>query len=258
MSSLVALERAPDRRRVDLVLCRPSVLNALNLQMLEELHEASASILEMQPLPRVIVVRSSDSRSFSVGADINEWERFDTLEAMKASLVGLRSFERLASLPMPVVALVTGYCFGGGLELALACDLRIVVPPARLAFPEASLGTGTGWGGLPRLVRLIGPGGAKAMLFTGGELDAEQARKLGVCEFTAPTIEAADELIARIEQNAPLALEIMKRTIDAVDVVAAGFQSEALSAGVYAATEDARRAKAAFREKGPRTEFHGE
>lgn len=258
VGSLITVVPGAGEGRFDLVLSRPEVLNALNVPMLEALNEACASIRDFGSAVRVVVVRSSVPKSFCVGADINEWEQFDILEARRASLTGMRSFGALADLPMPVVALISGYCFGGGLELALACDLRVVSPPARLAFPEASLGTGTGWGGLPRLVRLIGPGRAKAMLFAGRELNAAQAQEMGVCEFVVDTPEEAEAIVAQMARNAPLPLEIMKRTIDALDSPAGGgFHAEALSAGIYAATEDARRAKAAFRSKGPDVTFEG-
>ncbi len=261
MSDLVQIRPGPDESYVEIVLNRPDKLNALTLAMLEALGNAARAIPIDGPTPSVVVLRSSSTRAFSVGADIKEWATFDPLEASRASRVGVDALNQVADIAAPTIAAIQGHCLGGGLEVALSCDLRVVDATAQLGFPEATVGTGTGWGGLPRLVALVGPARAKHLLLTGRTVDAQEAMELGVVNVVAGAGEFDSTLATLVQQlaaTAPIATRTMKRLID--DLCApsrSGFHAESLSAALYASTNDARRGKEAFDAR-TTPEFHGE
>lgn len=248
LTAEVRLERAaPDR--IDLVLDRPAKLNALTLAMTDAVG-AAARHLDREGGHEVLVVRSSTLRAFSVGADITEWAAMSAVAAHAASRRGSAALSELAGAARPVVAALAGHCLGGGLELALACDLRVADHTARLGFPEATLGNATGWGGLGRLVALVGPARAKELLMTGRIVDAEEAARLGLVDVLVEPgglDDAVAALVGRLTVNAPVALRTIKHAVDALSAPsAAAAQAEALAAGLHAATDDGRRGKDAF------------
>ena len=244
----VRLEGSGGARRVDLVLERPAKLNALTLHMLDRLR-AHAEALRADP-PRVVVIRGGGERAFSVGADVSEWAAMTPPQAMWASERGAAAFDALQALPCPVIAAVHGHCLGGGLELALACDLRVATSDARLGFPEVTLGNATGWGGAARLLALVGVGHAKQLMLTGQTLDADEAHRLGIVgRVVAPDDlhEAVAETAELVAGNAPIAVSTIKRALDALAAPPrAAALVEALGAGTHAGTEDASAGKAAF------------
>jgi enoyl-CoA hydratase/carnithine racemase len=244
----VRLERRGDGLRADLVLDRPAKLNALTLAMLDRLG-AHAAALRAQP-PRVIVLRGAGPRAFSVGADVAEWAALSPAEALWASERGTFALDALGRLPCPVICAVHGFCLGGGLELALACDLRIAAADAVAGFPEVTLGNGTSWGGAARLVALTGLGTAKRMMLTGRTVDAEEALRLGIVGEVAADGDldgAVDRTADRIAANAPIAVATVKRQLDALaGPTRSSALIEALGAGTHAGTEDARAGKAAL------------
>ena len=161
-----------------LVLNRADKLNALNSEMLTAL-EGYADALDRNREIRVVLITGT-GRAFCVGADIFEWSDLTPLEMGRRWIRdGLRIFDRFARLPQPVVAALNGYTFGGGLELALAADLRLAAAGAQLSFPEVKLGVIPGWGGTQRLAQLVGPSRAKQMTFSGESVDADQAEAWG-------------------------------------------------------------------------------
>jgi enoyl-CoA hydratase len=254
----VTLEHSRDGRRADLVLERPQKLNALTLHMLDRLR-AHAEALRWDP-PRVVVVRGAGERAFSVGADIDEWAAMTPAEAMWASERGAAALDALQALPCPVIAAIHRHCLGGGLELALACDLRVATTDAQLGFPEVTLGNATGWGGAARLLALVGVGHAKQLMLTGATVDAGEALRLGIVgSVVAP--EDLDDAVAAaagaIAENGPIAVATVKRALDALAApTRAAALVEALGAGTHAGTEDAGAGKAAFRAK-TQSEFAG-
>lgn len=165
--------------RTDVVLNRPAKLNALTPSMLQQLAIAFGSLPDET---RVVVMRSSSPRAFCVGADLQEHRAQTPQQGARTSLVGSRAFAAIAESPAPVIGQIDGWCLGGGLELALACDLRIAGRDSILAFPEVTLGNTPAWGGVPRLVAQVGPGRAKELLLTGRRLSADEASDLGLIE----------------------------------------------------------------------------
>ena len=163
----------------------------------EALAELDAALEEVRSLaPRGLVIRSAKASGFIAGADVEEFTRIESpQDALALVRRGWDTFNKLAALPFPTVALIDGFCMGGGLELALACRYRIAVdqPGTRLALPEVMLGILPGWGGVKRLPRLVGPMAALDMLMTGRSVDARRARRMGLVDAAVP---------ARIKENA--------------------------------------------------------
>jgi enoyl-CoA hydratase len=197
-------------------LDRPAKLNAITPDMLADL-EAAVAQIESRAEARAIVL-SGAGKTFSVGADINVWSRL-TPEQFRQSWVigGHRAFARLAQCRLPVVAALQGMVLGGGLELALAADLRVAEEGTLFALPEASLGTVPGWGGTQRLPELIGIARAKQMILTGERIDARSAEQWNLLNLTAPAgsgFDRACALARKVAQMSPIAVQIAKSLID--------------------------------------------
>jgi enoyl-CoA hydratase len=169
-----------------ITLDRPEKLHALDPEMLSAMEDAIGQA-EQSREARVIVLESSGDKAFCVGADILAWTALSPLE-MWADWVrrGQRIFERLERARQPVICAIQGFAFGGGLELALGCDLRIAADSARFAMPEVKLGTIPGWGGTGRLPQLIGSARAKQMIFTGEQIGADAAERWGLVNEVVP------------------------------------------------------------------------
>jgi len=163
--------------------------------------------------------------------------------------LGHRVFDQLAGLRQPTIAAVSGNAYGGGFELALACDLRIVADDATLGLTEVGIGTLPGWGGTGRLRDLVGPGRAKELIFTGEPLSAERALSWGVANQLAPrsqVIDAAHAVANKIANRAPIAVQMAKQAIDSG---AAYRAMEQVSSATTAFTKDAAEGFASFTEK---------
>ncbi len=240
-----------------ITLNRPEKHNAISMAMLLRLEELIAEI-ELAPGVRVVLITSASSRAFCVGADINEWEALAARDpiAMWRAWVrpGHRVFERLARLHAPTIAVVNGFCFGGGLELALCADIRLAGDSAEFAFPETKIGTQPGWTGSQRLPRLIGAARSKQMIFSGARVPAEQAERWGLVNEVVASGQLSDrarELAGQIAANAPLAVQFAKSLIDAGQGEGHPLALEGLAAALSAATEDGHEGPASFREKRP-------
>lgn len=214
MSELVRLER--DGTIATLTINRPEALNALNSAVIAALGAAVDELADDRTV-RVVVVTGAGEKGFVAGADIGEMKDLDAAEAMAFARNGQGVFARLAALPQPVIAAVNGFALGGGCELALACDIRIASENARFAQPEVGLGITPGFGGTQRLARLIGPGQAKLLIFSGQRLTAAEALAIGLVERVVPAdqlLATARELAAKMAANSPVAIANSKRAID--------------------------------------------
>lgn len=237
-----------------ITLNRAEKLNAFTLSMLEAL-EAACTRIERDDAVRAVIVASASSKAFCAGADIIDWGPMGPA-GMWAHWIraGQRVFERLARLRQPTIAAVGGLAYGGGLELALACDIRIASASARFGLPEVTIGAVPGWAGSQRLPRLIGAGRAKQLILSGQPIDAAKAEAWGlVTEVVAPERLAARalELAQRIAENAPTAVQAAKQLVDAAGGDGVTATLESLAAGFAAGTEDGREGVAAFRAKRP-------
>ncbi|MBI5303212.1 MAG: enoyl-CoA hydratase/isomerase family protein [Chloroflexi bacterium] len=238
-----------------ITLNRPDKLNAISLAMLEQL-EASVAALEKNRDVRAVIINGAGERAFSVGADIKEWEQViadDPIAMWRAwDRPGHRVFDRLARLHLPTIAAINGFAFGGGLELALAADLRIASDTAEFAFPEAKIGTQPGWAGSQRLPALIGVARAKQMIFTGARVKSDVAVLWGLVNEVAHHDQAmnrAREIANQIASNAPLAVQFAKAIIDAGAGQGVEIALEGLAAALGATTQDGKEGPASFREK---------
>ncbi|MER5182455.1 enoyl-CoA hydratase/isomerase family protein [Streptomyces sp. NPDC002896] len=258
MSSVLRVELR-DRIAV-FTLDRPERLNAIGTDTVEQLKQALEDVGGDDDVRAVVLAGAG--RAFSAGADLGEIESFTAPGQFRAFVGRLtEAYALLEGFPKPSVAAVHGFAFGGGLELALACDLRVVERGARLGLPEMKLGVLPGAGGTQRLPRLVPPAIAKQMILTGEPIDAERAWQLGlVNEMAEPggALAAAEALASRLAAGAPLALAAGKRLIDhglGMDLDAAiAYERETVS--VLFSTEDRAEGLKAFRERRP-GEFRG-
>lgn len=161
-----------------ITLDRPEVLNALNFELLRDLGAAIDQVAGGDA--RALLVTGAGSRAFCAGADVKELMGRSLAATRQGAALGQAIFAKLDVLPTPSIALINGYAFGGGLELALACTFRIALPGARLGLPEIKLGLIPGYGGTQRLPRLIGEGRALEMILTGRTVMAEEALRIGL------------------------------------------------------------------------------
>jgi enoyl-CoA hydratase/carnithine racemase len=235
-----------------ITLDRAEKLNALTMAMLEGL-EAACGTIDADESVRAVIVASASGKAFCAGADIVEWGPLGGLGMWQRWIRdGHRVFDRLARLRQPTIAAIGGIAYGGGLELALACDLRIAAEGARFAFPEVTIGAVPGWAGSQRLPRVIGPGRAKQMILAGEPVDAATAAAWGLVNEVVPAGRLADralELARRIAENAPTAVQAAKQLLDAATGEGLAGALESLAAGLAASTDDAREGIAAFRAK---------
>jgi enoyl-CoA hydratase len=196
-------------------LNRPEARNAINLEMIRELTAALEGYAGDSAV-RALVLSGAGGKAFASGADIAELRERTHREAFFA--VNGTLFQKLEDFPRPTVAAIEGYALGGGLELALACDLRVASRSAKIGLPEVTLGIYPAAGGTWRLPRLIGLGRAKELVFTGRILDAEEANALGLFERLVDegkAVEAARSIATQIAANAPLAVQVAKASLNA-------------------------------------------
>ena len=197
-----------------LTINRPDKRNALNQQTRDEfLHALDA--LQTAEDSRVLIVTGTGDKAFIAGADIGEFEGRTPL-AQRESMKGRRIFDAVEEFPKPVIAMINGFCLGGGMELALACDLRFAGDNAKLGQPEINLGIIPGGGGTQRLTRLAGEGKAMELILTGDLLDASQAKDIGLVNDVFPAAELRDRvyaLAARIAEKSPIALRMAKEAV---------------------------------------------
>ncbi|MET7452943.1 enoyl-CoA hydratase/isomerase family protein [Streptomyces sp. NPDC005574] len=258
MSSVLRVELR-DRVAV-LTLDRPERLNAVGTDTVERLTRVLEDVRHDDGVRALVLTGAG--RAFSAGADLGEIESFTSPGQFRAFVGGLTTaYALLEDFPKPSVAAVHGFALGGGLELALACDLRVAERGARLGVPEMKLGVLPGAGGTQRLARLLPPAVAKQMILTGEPLDADRAWQLGlVNEVAEPggALAAAEALAGRLAAGAPLALAAGKRLVDhglGMDLDAAvAYERETVS--VLFCTEDRAEGLKAFRERRP-GEFRG-
>ncbi|WP_120631893.1 enoyl-CoA hydratase/isomerase family protein [Ruegeria sp. EL01] len=233
-----------------LTLDNVAKLNALTIQMLDAL-DARVQEVERDSSLRCLIVTGTGDKAFCCGADIGAWGDLSPAEFSRHWVRdGHRIFDRLARLGKPTIAAINGHAFGGGLELASCCDLRLVAPRATLALPEARVGIVPGWSGTQRLTRLIPEGAVKEMALFGRRIGAERAVALGFATEVADVpLARALEMAADIQGLSPRAVEISKNMIHAAVGEDTQAVVEALGSAAAAASADREEGVAAFMEK---------
>ena len=236
-----------------LTIDRPDKLNALDRATLEALDAAFAAAAGDSTV-RAGVLTGSGAKAFVAGADIAEMNTLTAIQGREFSLLGQGLMRRIERLPKPVIAMMNGYALGGGLELAMACHLRIAADSAKLGQPEINLGLIPGFGGTQRLLRLAGRAATLELCLLGAPIDAARALQLGIVNRVVPAAELEAETLKLAEQlarSAPLAL---RGTLDAVNVggecgIEEGLQYETAQFGLMFSTEDMREGTTAFLER---------
>ncbi len=240
---------------------RPRKLNALNRQTLQELFGAIIDASGDDRV-RVIVLTGAGDKAFVAGADIGEIREQTPLEARRFSQFGQDLMSMIQSLDKPVIAAINGYALGGGMELALACHLRIASSNAQLGLPEVKLGIMPGFGGTQRLVRLVGSTLALEMALGGEPISAERARELGLVNRVVEPDQldqAVQTLAAPLARAAPESVRgILQATLQGAEInLEAGLALETARFALCCASEDMREGTSAFLEK-RRPEFTGQ
>jgi enoyl-CoA hydratase/carnithine racemase len=239
-----------------LVFNRPEKLNAINPQMYSELGEFIGQLADGTIRTEALIL-TGEGRAFVAGADIEPYATMTLAEFTQFQRIGRAVMEKLERLPMPVIAAVNGYAFGGGFEIALACDTIIASENAKLGLPEAKLGLLPGGGGTQRLTRIVGPYVAKRMIMAAETIDARRAYELHIVTEIVPKGEALNAALALAramrQDCAPLAVRMAKRLIDEglEASLPTALSMEMDSTALLFVTDDKVEGIAAFMEKRP-------
>lgn len=236
-----------------IIISRPKQLNALNSSLLDQLQKALDRV-EGNPEYRVLLITGSGDKSFVAGADISELKKLSVKQGERLSRRGQLLFERLEKSRLFVMAAINGFALGGGLELAMACDMRVMAHSAQVGLPEVSLGIIPGYGGTQRLTRLVGPAHAMELIASGRKIDSHHAWRIGLVNHVVPAeklLETCQGIAREIMGNAPLAVAAAKRAVRAAveGTAADGYRVEAKEFGIICTTEDVKEGIAAFFEK---------
>ncbi len=259
--------------KIGIITMNNPPMNTLSTTVLEEMNRVLDKIEAEEDLYAVII--TGEGRAFVAGADISEMMEMDHPEATAFAKKGQGVFDRIQALPVPVIAAVNGFALGGGTELAISCDIRIASKAAKFGQPEVNLGVIPGFGGTQRLARLIGPGKAKELIFTGDIISADEALKIGLVQHIVegfkkdesgnpvlnekgkpvqdnePVVDLAMKMALKICEKGPIAVRLSKISIDlgSDTTLAEGLKIEAENFALLFETEDQKEGMKAFIEK---------
>lgn len=236
-----------------LTINRPDKMNAISNELTDELQVFLDEVEDDTDL-RALVITGAGDKAFVAGADIKELVERDALIGRRVSRLRQEIFARIENLPIPVIAAVNGYALGGGLELALACSIRICSDKATFGAPEVKLGIIPGDGGTQRLPRLVGLGRAMELILTGDFIDAQEAFRIGLANKIVPHDELMEktlELARKIASRPPLAIQYAKQAVNRSQEgdTNSGYALESYLHALTCTTEDKKEGVAAFLEK---------
>ena len=242
-----------NNRILRITINRESKLNALNKLTLAELHVALSDAFN-NPEVGGIILTGAGPKAFVAGADISEFADLNTDEGRIFAQEGHHKvFDRMHASEKPIIAAINGFALGGGLELAMACHMRIATANAKFGQPEVNLGIIPGYGGTQRLTLLVGRGKANELMMTGDMIGAEEAKTLGLVNHVLPTkeeaIAAAEGILEKIMSKAPLAIGMVVDCVNAVFLEENGYQTEANSFARCVKSGDYKEGTSAFLEK---------
>jgi enoyl-CoA hydratase len=236
-----------------ITLNRPEALNAFSKEVVEEVLHALEDVKTDEAV-RVVVLTGAGEKAFSAGADIKAMIGMTALKARELSFMGEKLCVGLENLEKPVIAAINGYALGGGLEVAMSCDLRIASENAKMGQTEINIGLIPGWGGTQRLTRLVGMTKAKELVFTGRIIDAKTAEQIGIVNMVVPADkfrETVSQFAKDLASKAPVALKVAKALINKGSDI--GLESalalEREGFGVVGSSEDLKEGVSAFTEK---------
>lgn len=243
-----------------IILNRPEALNAFSKEVIEEILRALEDVRTNEKI-RVVVITGAGEKAFSAGADIKAMAGMTALKARELSSIGERLCVAIENLEKPVIAAINGYALGGGMEVAMACDLRIASENARMGQTEINIGLIPGWGGTQRLTRLVGMTKAKELVFTGRMIDARTAEQIGLLNMAVSADkfgEVVHQLAVDLASKAPVALKVAKALITKGANISldAALELEREGFGVIGSTDDLKEGTSAFAEK-RKPEFKG-
>jgi len=250
-----------DKGIARIIINRPEKRNALNRETRKEMGEALEQIRKDESI-RVLIFRGTGEQSFIAGADVNDLKTFSPLGMFQyMNTLGQKLYNDIENFPIPTIALINGFCFGGGVELALSCDMRIASENAKFGQTEILLGFIPGGGATQKLPRLIGAGLAKELMFTGKVIDAREAERIGLVNRAVPLKDLDGEGLAIAEKIcslSPIAIRLCKEAINhsAQTALNPGLAYEIMAETLCFSTEDHAEGLQAFIEK-RKPEFKG-
>lgn len=232
---------------------RASKLNALNKATLSELNAAFKAAFADDDV-RAIILTGDGSKAFVAGADISEFADFSVAQGAALSSEGHASvFDLIENSPKPVIAAINGFALGGGLELAMACHIRVASETAKMGLPEVGLGVIPGYGGTQRLPQLVGKGRAMEMIVTADVINAAEAYRIGLVNHVVPAeelITKCEEIISKVITKSPVAISFAIQSVNAGFVAGAnGYAAEIENFGACFGTKDFKEGTSAFLEK---------
>jgi enoyl-CoA hydratase len=238
---------------LEIVINRPEKLNAINKETIEELSQALQAASENSDV-KVILITGSGEKAFIAGADISEFAHFSVQEGKELAAEGQRKlFDRIENMNKPVIAAINGFALGGGLELAMACHVRLASTNAKMGLPEVSLGVIPGYGGTQRLSQLAGKGKAMELILSAGMIDAQEAHRIGLVNQVVELedlLEEARGMAKKMKRNSPLAMAAAIKSVnDGYRDGVNGFKSEIDAFGSCFGTSDFVEGTSAFLEK---------
>ncbi|MFC5682184.1 enoyl-CoA hydratase/isomerase family protein [Flavobacterium sp. MAHUQ-51] len=244
---------AKEHNIATITINRPEKLNALNKVTIQELHHAFLTLESHRDI-RAIILKGSGDKAFVAGADIAEFAEFSVEEGIQLSAQGQETlFNFVENLRVPVIAAINGFALGGGLELAMACHIRVASENAKMGLPEVSLGVIPGYGGTQRLPQLIGKGRALEMILTAGMISAEEAHRVGLVNHVVKQedlLSVCNEIAQKMIKNSPAAIAMAIQAVNAnFKEGENGFETEIKSFGRCFGTEDFKEGTKAFLEK---------
>jgi len=232
---------------------RPKAYNALNTELVTALGKAFRELANDDTV-RCVILTGAGDKSFVAGADIKEMVEMTPVQARAFMKKGHRTMNKIQYLEKPVIAAINGFCLGGGLEVAMACDIRYAADTAKLGLPEVGLGIHPGFGGTQRLARLIGQGKASEMVFSADQIDANEAYRIGLVQKVVPAANLMEQVMAlakKIASKGPIAVRLAKAALNAglSSDFKTGLNYEVETVTQTFATEDLREGMKAFIEK---------
>jgi len=252
VSTAIQLDREADGIAI-ITVNRPDKLNALNAETVRELDAALRSARADDAI-RALIVTGAGAKAFVAGADIAELARMGPLEGVRISRAGQDTFRMLELMPKPVIGAINGFALGGGLELALACHIRLASSRAKFGLPEVRLGIIPGYGGTIRLPRLVGRGRALELMLTGDMIDAAEAYRIGLVNRIAEPdalLDMARDMARTMIANGPIAIALALEAVDRgmSTTIDDALIHESSLFGLLASTDDMREGMSAFLEK---------